>query len=212
MKILHLDSSPLGAASVSRQLSAALVERLRRAHPQAHVTYRDLVALALPHLSPQVLPIIRPSPDSQASGDPALRAEADCIDTLLREFLEADIVVIGAPMINFTIPSQLKAWFDRVLQAGRTFRYTAEGPVGLAGGKKVYVVSTRGGTYAGTAMETAMDHQEAWLRAVLQFIGITDITWVRAEGLALGEEQKARALQAAHEQIERLDAREPRAA
>ena len=115
----------------------------------------------------------------------------------LDEFLAADIVVIGAPMYNFTIPSQLKAWIDRILIAGKTFRYSEAGPVGLAGGKRVIIASSRGGLYAPGVPLEANDFQEPYLRAVFAFIGIEDVEIVRAEGLALGPEQRDAAVQAA---------------
>jgi FMN-dependent NADH-azoreductase len=115
-------------------------------------------------------------------------------------------------MYNFSIPSQLKAWIDRLAQAGRTFRYTADGPIGLATGKKAIVVSTRGGIYAGTAFEAAMDHQEAYLRTVLNFLGITDVSYVRAEGVAVSAEKREEALATASRQIAALDMNVPRAA
>jgi FMN-dependent NADH-azoreductase len=125
-------------------------------------------------------------------------------DALVEELLAADAIVIGAPMYNFSIPTQLKAWIDRIAQAGRTFRYTEKGPVGLASGKKVVIASSRGGRYAGTALENALDHQEAYLRAVLGFLGITDVTVVRAEGTGMGPEAQAQALESARRHIETL--------
>jgi len=115
----------------------------------------------------------------------------------VNELLASDVIVVGAPMYNFSVPSQLKAWIDRVAQAGRTFKYTETGPVGLAGGKKVIVASTRGGMYsAGPA--AAMDFQEAYLKTVFGFFGITDVQFVRAERLAMGPDARAQALEAAH--------------
>jgi len=127
---------------------------------------------------------------------PAQRRENAVTERLLSQFLAADVVVIGAPMYNFTIPSQLKAWIDRIAQAGRTFRYTAAGPEGLAGGKTVIVVSTRGGQYAGLPLE-AMDHQESYLRTLFGFLGVTDVRIVRAEGLSMGDAVREKALAAA---------------
>lgn len=212
MNILHIDASPLGGASLSRQLTASVVEKLTRDHPAATVSHRDLVESPISHLSGELLQVLRPAPGSTPPSGPTLRAEADQADSLINELLAADVVVIGAPMFNFSIPSQLKAWIDRVAQAGRTFRYTAEGPVGLAVGKKVIVVSTRGGVYAGTAYETAMDHQEAYLRTVLNFLGMTDVTYVRAEGVAMGAEKKQEAIVTATRQIADLRVEYPRAA
>jgi FMN-dependent NADH-azoreductase len=126
------------------------------------------------------------------------RGQAD-----LAEFLGSDIVVIGAPMYNFTIPSQLKAWVDRITVAGQTFRYGPNGPEGLAGGKKVIIVSTRGGLYSGGTAAAHLDHQETYLKAILGFLGITDITVVRAEGLAMGD-NRAPSMEAAHAAVASL--------
>uniref|UniRef100_UPI0018EE341E FMN-dependent NADH-azoreductase n=1 Tax=Xylophilus sp. ASV27 TaxID=2795129 RepID=UPI0018EE341E len=167
MTLLHLDSSPLGDASVSRQITAAVTAALAGSEAGTIVTYRDLAAEPLPHLGGELLQALRPAPGAPAPESAAVRAELALTEELIAEFLAADTVVIGAPMYNFAIPTQLKAWIDRVAQAGRTFRYTASGSEGLAGGKRVLIVSSRGGKYAGTAFEAALDHQEAYLRAVL---------------------------------------------
>lgn len=209
MKILHIDASPLGAASISRQLTAVVVEKLTRDHPSATVGHRDLVESPISHLSGELLQVLRPVPGTTPPSGPTLSAEAEQTDELIDELLGADVVVIGAPMYNFSIPSQLKAWIDRVAQAGRTFRYTPEGPQGLAVGKKVIVVSTRGGVYAGTEYEAAMDHQESYLRTVLNFLGMTDVTFVRAEGIAMKKEE---AVATATRQIAELQVEYPRAA
>lgn len=204
MNILHIDSSLLGSASVSRRLTAEVVRDLKSSRPAAVVTYRDLVAHPVPHLTGELLGGLRPDPDSEPVADEVLRAEVDATETLIAEFLAADIVVIGAPMYNFSIPTQLKAWIDRLAQPGRTFRYTATGPVGLAGGKKVIVVSSRGGALSGTPHEIALDHQEAYLRTVLNFFGVTDIHYVRAEGLAMSPQRKEQALAEAARDIASL--------
>ena len=212
MNILHIDASPLGSASLSRQLTASVVEKLTRDRPATEVVHRDLIESPISHLSGELLQVLRPAPGSTPPSSPTIRAEADQTDTLIAELLGADVIVMGAPMYNFSIPSQLKAWIDRVAQAGRTFRYTAEGPVGLATGKKAIIVSTRGGVYAGTAYETAMDHQEAYLRTVLNFLGITDVTYVRAEGVAMSAEKRQEAVATANRQIADLHVEYPRAA
>jgi FMN-dependent NADH-azoreductase len=212
MNILQIDTSPLGPASLSRQLTASVVQHLRQEAPAATVSHRDLIAAPVSHLSGELLQVLRPAPGSTPTSDPAVRAEAEQTEALLTEFLGADVIVIGAPMFNFSIPSQLKAWIDRVAQSGRTFRYTADGPVGLAGGKKVIVVSTRGGFYAGTAYETVMDHQESYLRTVLNFLGITDVTFVRAEGVGISPEKRQEAIASATRQIADLHVELPRAA
>lgn len=192
MKILHIDSSALGAMSVSREVTAATVYRLQETHSTASVIYRDLAATPPAHLGGELLAALRPQEGYVAPE--SLHAELALTEDMLGEFLAADVVVIGAPMYNFSVPTQLKAWIDRIAQAGRTFRYTAQGPEGLAGGKKVVIVSSRGGMYAGTAFEAAMDHQEAFLRAVMGFFGITDIAVIRAEGIAMGADARALAL------------------
>ena len=182
MRLLHLDSSALGTQSVTRELSAAVVARWQDAVPSLDVAYRDLDAQPLPHLTGPML----------GKADAAAAEESERV---LQQFLDADVIVIGAPMYNFGIPSTLKAWIDRVAVAGRTFRYTETGPEGLAGGKRVVVTSARGGVYGETS---PADFQEAYLRQVFGFLGIRDIEFVRAEGIALGPQQRADALEAAH--------------
>lgn len=192
MKLLHIDSSALGGHSVSRQLTADIVAELQRNTPAATIHYRDLAAQPLPHWTPMA-----------DASDPA----AVLGSQMLEEFLAADVVVIGAPMYNFAISSQLKAWIDRILVAGKTFRYTANGPEGLAGGKRVIVASSRGGFYGKDTAAAAMDFQEPYLRAALAFIGISNVEFVRAEGIAVGEEQKAQALKSARNTIDTLVAK-----
>ena len=194
MKLLQLDSSPLGAHSVTRELTAAVVAQYRREQPDLSVNYRDLAADPLPHWTP--LP--REAVDALA---PELRAEIERNEHLLQEFLAADVIVVGAPMYNFGVPSQLKAWIDRIAVAGRTFRYTAQGPEGLAGGKRVIVLSGRGGFYADTALQAA-DFQESYLRQLFGFLGIRDIAFIRAEGVGISAEQRAASLAAAHARID----------
>jgi len=203
--ILHIDTSPQGKGSISRRLTADVVARLKSAAPDATVTHRDLIATPVSHLGAELLEVLRPAPGRVPADSATLRTEVAQSEELLSEFLVADVVVIGAPMFNFSIPSQLKAWIDRVVQAGRTFRYTAQGPVGLAGGKKVIIVSSRGGLYVGTPYEAALDHQEAYLRAVLNFIGVTDVSYVRAEGVAISPEKRQEALANAERDIAGLD-------
>jgi FMN-dependent NADH-azoreductase len=193
MRLLHIDSSILGEGSASRRLSAAMVAAFARAVPDLEIVRRDLDADPIPHLDSKRLPTVRPANAPQdATGIPDDKG-AGALD----EFLAADVVVIGAPMYNFTIPSQLKAWIDRILIAGKTFRYSEARPVGLAGGKRVIIASSRGGLYAPGMPFEANDFQERYLRAVFAFIGIEDVEIVRAEGLALGPEQRDAAVQAA---------------
>ncbi|WP_191061455.1 FMN-dependent NADH-azoreductase [Geminicoccus harenae] len=203
MKLLHVDSSILGAASVSRTLSAGIVEQLARTTPGLEITYRDLAADPVPHLSGTYLAAGAAEP---AALDPALQQDLTLGGEVLAEFLAADIVVIGAPMYNFTISSQLKAWIDRLAVAGKTFRYTADGPVGLAGGKRIIVASSRGGVYSAGSPLVAIDHQEPYLRTIFGFFGITDVQFVRAEGVAMGDAQRTRSVAEAWREIDLLQA------
>jgi len=195
MKLLHIDSSILGAGSVSRALSAELVASQIRLHPGIEVITRDLAANPLQHLSGAHLAAAHGGEVSPEL-DTAAGTEA------LEEFLKADIVVIGSPMYNFGIPSQLKAWVDRIAVAGKTFRYTEKGPEGLAGGKKVLIASSRGGNYHETPI-AFLDHQESYLKAIMGFMGITDVTFFRAEGVAL-QDQREKSIASAKAQIAAL--------
>jgi FMN-dependent NADH-azoreductase len=201
MKLLHIDSSPLGAASISRELSRKTVAEWKASHPATSVEYLDLALDAPAHLDMDSLGLKLGIDAAQLT--PAQQRENALSEQLVSQFLAADVVVIGAPMYNFTIPSQLKAWIDRIAQAGRTFRYTANGPEGLAKGKTLIVVSTRGSMYAGLPLEV-MDHQESYLKTVFGFVGITDIRFVRAEGLGMGPQGKAMALATAEVNIRAL--------
>ena len=189
MKLLHLDSSVLGPHSVSRQVSAAIVDRLRQATPSLDITYRDLTQIPLAHLSGSHLAAAQGAP-APAELAPDLAASAAALD----EFLAADIVVVGAPMYNFTIPSQLKAWIDRILVAGKTFSYGANGPQGLAGGKRVIVAISRGGHYGADMPTAAGEHLETYLRWVFGFIGITNPEFIFADGIQLGPEHREKAI------------------
>ena len=202
MKLLHVDSSILGPGSVSRQLSAEIVAAERKLHPGLDVIYRDLAAEPVGHLSgahlaasqgaiPEAAPLQRDFAAGQAA---------------LEEFLAAGIVVVGAPMYNFGVPSQLKAWIDRLAVAGKTFRYSEKGAEGLAGGKRVIVASSRGGFYGPQTPIAFLDHQENYLRGIFGFFGITDVTFIRAEGIALGPDQRAKAIEAAKSEIAGLAA------
>ena len=189
MKLLHLDSSVLGPHSVSRQVSAAIVDRLRQATPSLEVVYRDLTLSPLAHLSGSHLAAAQGAPAPAELG-PDLAASAAALD----EFLAADIVVIGAPMYNFTIPSQLKAWIDRILVAGKTFKYGAAGPEGLAGGKRVIVAISRGGYYGVETPYAAGEHLETYLRWVFGFMGITSVEFIPADGIQVGPDHREKAL------------------
>src|SRR5262249_54059284 len=165
MKLLHIDSSILGTQSASRELGTAWVQAWRIGHPDTQVSYRDLVGDPLPHLSGEVV-ATRFGAEAQS---PDVRKLIEQDDAVLAEFLAADVVVIGAPMYNFSIPSQLKAWIDRIAVAGKTFRYSDKGPEGLVNGKKVVVISSRGGVYS-SGPAAAFDHQESYLRSVFTFL------------------------------------------
>jgi FMN-dependent NADH-azoreductase len=181
MNILHIDSSILAAASASRVLTREVVAQYQAADPAARVTYRDLAAQELTHLAQPVLA----QPDA---------AEAARDAAALAEFQAADVIVIGAPIYNFAIPSQLKAWIDRIAVAGKTFRYTAAGPEGLARGKKVIVALTRGGVHTPGA---APEFGESYLGFLFGFLGIDDVTFVRAQGLSISPQERTAALDAA---------------
>jgi len=201
-KLLHIDSSVLGPHSVSRQLSAAIVERLRQATPALEVTYRDLTATPLAHLSGAHLAVAQGSTIPDAS----LQQEIAASQTVLAEFLAADSIVLGAPMYNFTIPSQLKAWIDRIVVAGKTFKYGAQGPEGLAGNKRVIVAISRGGFYgAGTPM-AALEHLETYLRGVFGFLGVTHLEFISADGIQVGPEHREKALASALQAVTALRA------
>jgi len=198
MKLLHIDSSILGTTSTSRLLSGEVVAAWRAAHPDTDVDYLDLAANAPSHFSADALGI---KTGVQAQPTEAQRRENDLSEKLVSQFLASDVIVIGTPFYNFSIPTQLKAWIDRLAQIGRTFKYTDKGPVGLAGGKTVIVASTRGGVYSTSEGGQAMEHQESYLKVIFGFFGITDVRFVRAEGVAMGEEAKAKALAAARADI-----------
>jgi FMN-dependent NADH-azoreductase len=181
MRLLHIDSSILGDGSASRTLTREIVTHWRKAVPGLEVAHLDLGKAPLPHLSGGSL--------ARADAEEAAQA-----DQALAEFLAADVLVIGAPMYNFAIPSQLKAWIDRIAVAGKTFRYTASGPEGLAKGKRVIVAISRGSFYPSGS---PADFVEPYLRQLFGFLGIADVTFVRAEGLSVSPEHRARGLQQA---------------
>lgn len=194
--ILVVQSSALGDASASRGL---INDFLTAVGTRANVTTRNVGANPLPHLSGTTL-----GGFSGADG-PEATAERALSDELIAELQAADVLVIGAPMYNFGISSNLKSWFDRVLRAGVTFHYTAEGPVGHLSGKRVIVVETRGGFYS-EGDGKALDAQEPHIRAMLNFIGLTDIIFVRAERLAISPEARTESLAAAAVELKKLGA------
>lgn len=195
-KVLVLTSSVLGEASVSNQLVAEAVAQLRLQDSGAEIVTRDLVGSPIPHLTPNSAAALR-------GGEPANAEQAAAIkfsDELIEELKAADIIVIGAPMYNFGIASSLKAWFDYALRAGVTFRYSEAGPEGLVLGKRAIIIETRGGFYSEGATQS-FDSQEPHLRNLLGFIGITDVTFVRAEKLAFGPQAREQAIEAARVHI-----------
>lgn len=198
MKVLQLDSSILGEASVSRRLTQEVISRLRDNGPGLELVHRDLGQEPLAHLTPQLFGV---------RGTPAelmtelQKREARFDEELIDELKSADMLVIGAPLYNFTIPTGLKAWVDRVTVAGKTFRYDEKGPEGLVKGKKAVIVATSGGNYIGTPVDQM---HTGYLTHVLNFIGITEVEVVRAQGLNIGPEGRAHALAKARGQIREL--------
>ncbi|MAF28456.1 MAG: FMN-dependent NADH-azoreductase [Croceicoccus sp.] len=197
MKILKVDSSTNGGDSVSRELTDMIVEKLKSDNPDADIVTRDLGTEPLAHLNPITTGAIRMGEDDWTDD---MKAAAPAEKAILEEFLSADVVVIGAPMYNFTIPSALKSWIDRLGVPRVTFRYSENGPEGLAGGRKIIVASARGGNYGD---DSPMDFQESLLETFFNFIGIDDITVIRAEGVGMPEGRK-KAMASAKEQIAAL--------
>lgn len=199
MKLLHIDSSVLADQSVSRTLSQAVVNKIRADVPDLQIVYRDLAGSPLDHFTIASIPPSDPHANllPGENGSPNAVAETEAI---LEEFLSADLVVIGAPMYNFTVPSHLKAWIDRIIIAGRTFRYSPEGPISLVGAKAVILILSRGGFYGEGSRGAPMEHQESYLRSVFRFLGIQPHIIV-AEGVALGPDQRESALAGASRRI-----------
>ena len=189
MKLLHIDSSVLGPHSVSRQVSAAIVDRLRLETPNLAITYRDLSSTPLAHLSGSHLAAAQGAP-----AEAALAQDLAAGQAVLEEFLAADIVVLGAPMYNFTIPSQLKAWIDRIVVSGKTFKYSAQGVEGLAGNKRVIIAVSRGGFYGPGTPAAVGEHLETYLRWVFGFLGVTNPEFISADGIQMGPEHREKAL------------------
>ncbi|NNP71658.1 FMN-dependent NADH-azoreductase [Acinetobacter defluvii] len=188
MNVLHIDSSILGDASISRQLSQAIITQLQQQNTDLNVEYLDLAAHPIPHLTAEIL-----------MGQNAEQSQLN--EKLIQQYLNADIVVIGAAMYNFGLASTLKAWIDRISVAGKTFKYTENGSIGLAGDKKAYIASSRGGIYG---ENNPMDFQEGLLTTVLNFTGVTDIQIIRAEGVNMGAELKDKAIEEALNRIKTL--------
>lgn len=200
MKLLHIDSSILSDNSVSRKLTQSVVDQWMQFDPRVEIVYRDLATHAPNHLSAVVLSAGATATEKRSA---VQHHEVATSEQLLAEFLAADVLVVGAPMYNFSIPSQLKAWLDRVMVVGRTFKYTGAGAVGLAGNKRVIIVSSRGGVYSEGSPGNAMEHQESYLKVAFGFMGITDITIIRAEGVAM-KDKRDQAIVTAQNEIRQL--------
>jgi FMN-dependent NADH-azoreductase len=194
MRILQIKSSVFNGEGQSSRLADELVELLRARNPGAEVIERDLVADPVPHLDGARVAAFFAKPGQRTAEQQALIAYSDA---LIAELRRADTLVLGLPMYNFGVPSQLKAWFDHLARAGETFKYTEQGAVGLLKGKKAYVLATRGGMYHGKDAETQ------FVREFLAFIGITDVEFVYAEGLAMGEDSRNKAIAAAQAGLRR---------
>ena len=195
--LLHIDSSLFSTNGQSSRLAAKFAGQWLAAHPGAHAIRRDLGEQPVPHLTAERFAAFLAKPEDRTPAQQAVAAESDA---LIDELRAADVIVLGLPLYNFGVPSTLKAYFDHVARAGVTFRYTATGPEGLLKGKKAYVFAARGGAYAGTPRDT----QTAYVREFLAFIGITDVEFVYAEGLAIGETSKVESIERAHRAIEAL--------
>ena len=194
--VLVINSSANGAASVSGGLAARFVDRLRDSEPGLQVVLRDVGANPIPHLTAETVAAIKGTPAS--ASEVSARSLSDA---LIAELQAADLIVIASPMYNFGISSTLKAWFDHVLRAGLTFRYTESGPEGLLKGKKAVVIESRGGLYS-EGPAAAMNAQEAHIRTLLGFAGIDDVTFVLAEKLAFGPEAAEASIEAAFERLD----------
>ncbi|MFC3106387.1 FMN-dependent NADH-azoreductase [Undibacterium arcticum] len=188
--ILHINSSVRNTGSISRQLTAEFLSKWQAVQPADMIVERDLAANPVPHLTEQMMGAFF-TPAEQRSPEQAQTVQLS--DDLVAELLSADTIVLGAPMYNFSVSSTLKAWIDHVARAGLTFKYTETGPVGMVQGKKVYIFTSRGGVYS-QGPAKSMDFHETYLRAVLGFIGLTDITFIHTEGLAMGDAAVADAL------------------
>ncbi|WP_372800394.1 FMN-dependent NADH-azoreductase [Paracoccus seriniphilus] len=193
MNILHLDSAITGDASVSRKLTAEAVAKLTAAHPGARVTYRDL-NMGVPAIDTEWFHAVRMTPENPSPKQLELIATSDAY---LKEVQDADVLVIGLPVYNFNLPAQLKNWLDQIARAGVSFRYTAEGPEGLLKGKRAIIAYAA----AGTPMGSEMDHASKYLRHMLGFLGITDVTFIPADGLALDRDAAMTRAQQALEEL-----------
>lgn len=196
--LLLVTSSLFGGQSKSTQVAREFVETWRRTRPGTQIIERSLAAESIPHLTLDALSALTTAADGRS---PEQSASVAFADRLIEELEAADIVVLAAPMYNFSIPSTLKAWIDHVARAGRTFRYTAAGPEGLLKGKKVFIITGRGGFYTGDSPAKLLDFQEPYLRGVLGFLGLTDVSFIHVEGLKVSPEAAEQAVSRARESI-----------
>lgn len=194
MKILHIDSSILGANSITRDLTTAIIAEISASDGSVEIDYLDLVADPVSHMDGAVAAGFRPNVNAEF--DASALHEKEISDRIVAQFLASDLIVIGAPMYNFSVPTQLKGWLDRIAQPGKTFKYTETGPIGLAGGKRVIIASARGGFYLDGPL-AQLDFQETYLKAFFGFLGIHDVRFVRAEGASRGEEIRQKGIASA---------------
>lgn len=195
--LLQIRSSLFSDQGQSSQLADQYVARWQAAHPEGTVVTRDLAANPIPHLTAERFGAFTTPADQRTADQQAVVAESDA---LIAELRAADVVVLGLPLYNFGMPSTLKAYIDHIARAGETFRYTANGPEGLLGGRQVRVFAARGGLYAGTALDT----QTSYVRNFLAFLGITDVEFIYAEGLAMGDDKREAGLTEAHTRVSAL--------
>lgn len=198
--VLHINSSVRNEGSISRQLTSEFIEKWQAANPNDKIIERDLATNPVPHLTEQMMGAFF-TPADQRTAEQAQVVKLS--DHLVDELLSADVIVIGAPMYNFSVSSTLKAWIDHVARAGVTFKYTETGPIGTVHGKKVYVFTSRGGVYS-EGPAKVMDFHETYLRGFLGFLGMTDVTFIHSEGLAMGEDASAKAVEQSRKTIAEL--------
>jgi FMN-dependent NADH-azoreductase len=198
--VLHINSSVRQTGSLSRQLGGEFIAKWKASNPSDTIVERDLASAPVPHLTEQMLGAFF-TPAEQRNAEQAQTVKIS--DTLVDEVIAADVIVIGAPMYNFSVTSGLKAWIDHVARAGRTFQYGANGPEGLLKGKKVYVFTASGGVYS-EGPAAGYDFLATYLRAVLGFLGLSDVTFIRAEGVAMGDEAVAGTVAKSRSAIEQI--------
>lgn len=196
--LLFVSSSLFGDGSQSRLIASEFIDRWRQSHPRTTVVERELTADSIPHLSLATLAASMVPADTRS---PAERQAAALADALIEEVEAADVIVLAAPMYNFSIPSTLKAWIDHIASAGRTFRYGAAGPEGLLKGRKVFIITGRGGIYSDNSPAKGMDFQAPYLRAMLGFLGLDDVTFIHVEGLKISPEAAASGIERARKAI-----------